>query len=678
MVNNTSNVYQMNCNYRPDIDGLRAISVLFVLFFHANLFGIQAGFVGVDVFFVISGFLITTGIKNGLEKDNFSFFEFFKRRLWRLQPVFISLLIITTLVTTITYLPNDYLNFTNSAEWATQFRSNQYFGHLKTGYFGDDVSIMPLLHTWSLSIEWQWYLVLPFLMFIFYRVVRVKKLFYWVFPLTALAFVVPFCFSANNSSEHYYSFMPRIFEMLTGSCLAAIGNKGLDKIRPLVKTSIATVCLMLIISIGFSGNVSKGYPNEWTIQVCVAAALLIYLGESDHFVSKVLSWRPLVFIGVLSYSLYIWHWPVLVFMRNLAIQKTWISITIVLLLSFFLAILSYHLIENRFRKYHTISFIKSLFILVLLPYILVVSLDYYNRKNRGLSERFGNEYVKLKKIDNQYLGVSLKKRYCIWDVNETRPITDCVIGDKKSKKRALFIGDSYANHSWGFIDVLAKDSNLSVLSISNSGCLTLPDIYSEYYGKIYTQCRTVTENHFRSIKRNQYDYVILGQVWDRYINEGNISFKSEYFKPSSGEAKHVMEQALIKGLKIITDSGAIPVILNNTYDTSWLNPYYKNRTNVNKCFYRNTKLHANLKDRCDFFINEDVTRLWTESLLWKMKKEYPSLIVIDMSIVQCPNKKCNSSINNYPVFKDGEGHITDYASYRFGELYLERYGNPLK
>ncbi len=669
----------MNSHYRADIDGLRAISVLLVLFFHAGLFGIHAGFVGVDVFFVISGFLITTGIKSGLEKGDFSFCEFFKRRLWRLQPVFLSLLIITTLVTTVTYLPDDYLNYTRSAQWSVWFQSNHYFGGLKTGYFADDVSVMPLLHTWSLSIEWQWYLLLPFLMFGFSRIIRIEKLFYWAFPLTVLAFVIPFYFMADhNSSEHYYSFIPRVFEMLTGSCLAAIGNKGLNVIPVWVKSLTGIICLLLIIFIGFSAKVISGYPNEWTALICIAAAVLIYLGGSDYFIARILSWKPLVFIGVLSYSLYIWHWPVLAFMRNLAIKENWVSITLALLLSFLLAVLSYYLIENRFRKNHKLSFIQSLLFLVLLPCLLIAILDNFNRKNNGFPDRFSDDYLKIKVIDDQYLAVSRVKRKCIWDVKEKRAVKNCMIGHEKAEKTALFIGDSFANHAWGFVDVLAKDSDLSVLSVSNSGCLMLPDIYSIYYGEVYRQCHAAARKHFLSIKTNKYNYVILGQVWDRYINEGNISFESEKFKAPSGQAKTVMEQALNNGLKIITDSGAIPIILNNTYDTSGVNPYYTNNINVNKCFFRNIKLHKRLDRQCDFTVPDDSTREWTKQLFQKMKQKYPTLIVIDMMDIQCPNKKCISSIHNYPVFKDKGGHITDFASYQFGKIYLEQHENPLK
>ena len=264
----------MNYNYRPDIDGLRAVSVLLVLFFHAGIFSVHAGFIGVDIFFVISGFLITTGIKSGLEKGNFSFIEFYKRRLWRLQPVFILLLFICTLVTTFLYLPEDYLNFTKSAKWAVRFQANRYFSDLNTGYFADDVSIMPLLHTWSLSIEWQWYLILPFLVYGFNALV--KKLEYWVFPMLILMIIIPFYAIENkNSPEYYYSFFARIFEMLIGSCIAAIGTRGINRISEHTKTLTGITCLIIIFYISLSEKTANNYPNWWAVITCLAGAILI-------------------------------------------------------------------------------------------------------------------------------------------------------------------------------------------------------------------------------------------------------------------------------------------------------------------------------------------------------------------------------------------------------------------
>ena len=152
--------------YRPHIDGLRALAILFVLFFHAGLSLFPSGFIGVDIFFVISGFLITGLIHSSLQSNNFSFFEFYNRRLWRLQPVFICLILVSTILTLIYYLPEDLLDFAKSARKTAAFISNQYFEQRTGNYFAANTNHFPLLHTWSLSIEWQCYLILPIALYL--------------------------------------------------------------------------------------------------------------------------------------------------------------------------------------------------------------------------------------------------------------------------------------------------------------------------------------------------------------------------------------------------------------------------------------------------------------------------------------------------------------------------------
>ncbi|SCY78572.1 acyltransferase family protein, partial [Legionella micdadei] len=143
--------------YRPDVDGLRAVAILFVLFFHSGLKLFPSGFVGVDLFFVISGFLITSIIHESIQNNHFSFIEFYNRRLWRLQPVFICLLVVVTLLALLFYLPDDLVQYAKSARKTSIFTSNSYFSRVTTGYFAADSNQLPLLHTWSLSIEWQCY-----------------------------------------------------------------------------------------------------------------------------------------------------------------------------------------------------------------------------------------------------------------------------------------------------------------------------------------------------------------------------------------------------------------------------------------------------------------------------------------------------------------------------------------
>ena len=668
----------MNYNYRPDIDGLRAISVLLVLFFHAGLFGIKAGFVGVDVFFVISGFLITTGIKNGLEKGNFSFIEFFKRRLWRLQPVFITLLLVTTIVTTISYLPDDYLAFTKSAKWAVRFQANRYFADLDSGYFADDTSIMPLLHTWSLSIEWQWYLVLPFLMFGFYRILKIKKMVYWVFPLTIIAIVIPFFFIEDrNNSAYYYSFSSRIFEMLIGSCLAAVGSKGVEKIPAIAKTLLGTVCLGVIIYAGFSEKIINSYPNWWAVGVCISAALLIYLGNDKNLITKILSWKPLVFIGILSYSLYIWHWPVFAFASYYVIDDTIHIKFLCLLLSFILAFVSLKFIETPLRKLHKIGFVKSLFLLILIPYTAIHFIDNYNKKNAGIPDRLGEKLIKVISISNDLKEHSNKIRGCIdfQKENKQNINVDCYFGDSQSSKTLLLIGDSFSNHSIGMMDILTKGAKVKMYSLATGSCLALPDIYltggfSEPNKMVYQSCFDNTKKYYQLVENNHYDYVVLGQIWSSYINTDDIVNKLNDER-SIALSRIRIEKALSKAIDTIVESGATPVIIKG--------PYAGDRK-TGKRFARVGIRNEKYLDKYNILLNpkDQESQKWFDSVLEKIRTKHHSLVVIDQQALHCDNEKCKVELNEHPIFQDDGVHLTDYASYQFGKLYLERYGNPFK
>ncbi|MDR2869302.1 MAG: acyltransferase, partial [Deferribacteraceae bacterium] len=203
-------------DYRPDIEGLRALAVLSVVLFHAGFASFQAGFIGVDIFFVISGFLITSGIYKDIKADRFSVFSFFNRRFWRIQPLLLVLMLATAIFWSLWATPADLASFTHSLKSLSLFISNQYFASLDFGYFADDTSIMPLLHTWSLSIEWQWYFLLPFLLLLIIKGFSMKAL-PWML-LAGLLLLTYLSIKPSNMPEHlrYYAFNMRCFALLAG------------------------------------------------------------------------------------------------------------------------------------------------------------------------------------------------------------------------------------------------------------------------------------------------------------------------------------------------------------------------------------------------------------------------------------------------------------------------------
>lgn len=674
--------------YRPDIDGLRAIAVILVLFFHAKIFGVNSGFVGVDVFFVISGYLITLGIKTGLEKGDFSFIDFFKRRLWRLQPVFITLIIVVTIITTLTYLPDDYLKYTNSLRYASSFLSNDYFSNLNNGYFTDDVNIMPLLHTWSLSVEWQWYLLLPFLMFIFFKLLNIKKWTYWILPLTALMIIgihfgslaiqikeidesktLSFIFNDKNSLKYYYSFSGRIFEMLIGSSLAVIGSLKVDQIPQWLNSIIGIACIAIIVAIGMRGGVLDFYPNKYALSVCLSSAILIYLGGSKNkgFATKILSIKPIVFVGLISYSLYIWHWPVLAFIRNLSIEETWSVILLALLLSFLLAIVSYRYVETFFRRKNSLSLWKTLIVLVLIPYILVSTLSHKSKVTSGIPSRLGSNYMNL--VHNktiQYNWIDRIRNECNVE-NLSLIMLNCHF-NVGAKKSAIVMGDSYSDHSWQFLKSIIGDESISLDSSSLGGCLAVEgDEQSEK-----NICTNRTNENYNKIKKGLYQYVIISQTWGRYISNENHA--------NTSEAKEKLEKGLENSITKIINSNARPIIIIGIFDAyKNQNPFYLAKIQQNSCVMREYKSRELLHSTCDFDSNydNDQYRKWIDQMFLRLKAKFPELILINMYELQCSTGVCRTDIDGYPVYRDWS-HLTDYSSHQFGIEYLKMHGNIFK
>jgi len=206
--------------YRPDIDGLRAIAILLVLFYHGGLSLFPSGFVGVDVFFVISGFLISGIIYHSLNDKCFSFIDFYNRRLWRLQPVLLCFIFITSAATLLLFLPDDLIQYASSARKTSLFISNVFFNNTTTGYFSPDTQQLPLLHTWSLSIEWQCYFILPVAIYGLYHVFSKKNLLVAVYVLALISFLFTLYYSHQLPAQTYYQFSSRIFEFLIGTCMA--------------------------------------------------------------------------------------------------------------------------------------------------------------------------------------------------------------------------------------------------------------------------------------------------------------------------------------------------------------------------------------------------------------------------------------------------------------------------
>lgn len=326
---------------RLDVQGLRAVAVLVVLAYHANSSWLNAGFIGVDVFFVISGFIITALLTERSAKVDLV--AFYSSRIKRIAPAYFVMLSMVCMASAVLLLPNDFAFFQGSFKSASLFYSNKYFSSFGS-YFAPQVDELPLLHTWSLAIEMQFYLFFPLL------VVCVPQK--WRLPAFAVIAVGLFAWSGYRSftGKHesmYFSLLARVPEFMVGALTALL---MLKRQLPALLSCIFGIVGAIILAVSFILIDRQTFPGFWSILPCVATGLIIAARRGP--VSQLLSLRPMVWIGGISYSLYLWHWPVLALIRYYTGQYELspASLTLFAIGSFLAAWLSYRFVEGPVRN----------------------------------------------------------------------------------------------------------------------------------------------------------------------------------------------------------------------------------------------------------------------------------------------------------------------------------------
>jgi peptidoglycan/LPS O-acetylase OafA/YrhL len=334
--------------YRPEIDGLRAIAILPVVFFHADIQGFSGGYVGVDVFFVISGYLITAIVTRAIAESNFSFARFYERRVRRIFPALFFVLACCTAATLLLLPPGLLVNYGKSLAAVTLFVGNIFFYWTAPGdgYFETRSVVQPLLHAWSLSVEEQFYLLLPIGLVLIHRWARRA-----LKPVLIVGAAISFGLALWCEPVAAFYLLPsRAWELLFGSLLAvgvfpALRNRVLREV-----TSLAGICMIAAAIAYFDRD--TGYSFPYALAPCLGAALIIHASDGGpSWVQRALSLPPLVFIGAISYSLYLWHWPLIFFAKYYEILGlNWQERAGILLAGLVMAVISFYWIEMPFRR----------------------------------------------------------------------------------------------------------------------------------------------------------------------------------------------------------------------------------------------------------------------------------------------------------------------------------------
>ena len=301
--------------YRSDIDGLRALAVILVILFHANFTSLSGGYVGVDVFFIISGYLITSSIDKEMIANVFSFKTFYLRRIRRIIPVLTFIILIVTIPACVFLFALDLENFSRTVIHTALSTNNFYLWSNGKNYFVENTELLPLLHTWSLSVEEQFYIIWPPILLILHKYLNRKKRIILITILFVLGLALSVYLAKTDAKMAYFLLPARLFELLLGSLLAMVWNK-IPEISKRNNTLISILGLASILIPSLLLTKESQFPGINAFYPCLGAVLIIISGknkETKGIINSILTLKPLIFIGLISYSLYLWHWPILVF-----------------------------------------------------------------------------------------------------------------------------------------------------------------------------------------------------------------------------------------------------------------------------------------------------------------------------------------------------------------------------
>ena len=525
-------------DYRRDIDSLRAISVLFVIFFHLNIPFFEGGFLGVDIFFVISGFLITKIILNDISENKFTLNKFYNRRIRRIIPLVLFVTFITTIIGYFVYFPNEFNEYVQNLLSVHLFFSNFWYSG-KGGYFGPNLEIDPLIHFWSLSVEEQFYLIYPILLIFFFKK-NLSKLFVFL-----LIFTIIFSFSISQFGGNlkfnypyfenefkffsipqfaFYSTLTRAWEILIG-CMAAIyTNKNKWKFQ--YRNEFINMSFIFLIISLFLFNKDIPHPSLFTlIPIFFTLNILIFNNDSSTN-NYILNSKFISSIGLISFSLYLWHQPIFSYVNLYTIKEpdNFIKIFLILLI-FLISFFSWKFIEKPFRNPKLVNN-KFLFISIFSFLVIIfISIIFFNSSNKNFDP-------KLLKILNEKS--NYEKKY--FDKCTTRPkkyihpAKACIIGYKKNENVEIaIIGDSHLAALAYPLDLYLNDKKLNAYLLTANGCPTSMNLYNFSDNRFH--CKKYYKDLINHIDNKKIKKIILHTRWGFYISgqrfnneEGSIEF----------------------------------------------------------------------------------------------------------------------------------------------------------
>ncbi|MFT5117312.1 MAG: peptidoglycan/LPS O-acetylase OafA/YrhL [Kiritimatiellia bacterium] len=630
-------------NYRPEIDGLRAIAVLPVMLFHAGIGPFSGGYIGVDIFFVISGFLITNIIYRDVSEGKFTFSGFYERRARRILPTLYFVLFVSILAAWFVLIPVDFIDFSRNLIGSVTFSSNITLW-LQQDYFDQAAELKPLLHTWSLAIEEQYYLFFPILLIVLYRYAK-NRIFLVIFSIMLLSLCLSHWGAYNKPSSTYYLLPTRAWELLVGSIIALLHYQDnwshvqhkINKYANLL--SIMGLVLVVLPMVTYDEHTP--FPSMWTLPPIMGAVLLILYSQPKTIVYKFLSHRFFVGIGLISYSAYLWHQPMYAFMRQ---QALFDASSELMLIAFFFTLLiayfSWKYIEQPFRDRSKISN-TNIWMLSSMGMVIFVLLGLLVIKNNGFENRFA---LRSPLTEATFDIPKRSNGWCFYSVDTNTSLRlgengfHCPLGTSEKEPKVLLFGDSYAGMYEPFWDTVGKKLSLGINSITTNWCY--PSFTENFWWHIPTpaldQC--MMNRKFVSASLSDYEVVVISALWVTL------------------EEKELMGEVLDFVSKLTNEYNLKVIIMAQ--------PPALTRTSVMDSVYKNGDL---------VYAKGDASAQRVNTTFSRMAESNSKLLFIDRESLFATASNDGQQLlskDGIPYSLDG-GHISIYGSLQAGDNYIQ-------
>lgn len=615
-------------NFRYDINGLRSIAVLAVVLFHFNPQGLPGGFAGVDVFFVISGFLMTSIIFNGVEKGSFNLFKFYNARANRIIPVLAAMSASLLVFGWFYLIPTDYRDLGKQIEKSSLFISNHLFAK-GGGYFDTAEHTKWLLHTWSLSVEWQFYIFFPIIILGLKKHLSVINLKRVVICLFIASFIYCVYATYKDSKTAYFLLTSRAWEMLLGGLAFLYPWTLKNKLHQITVQSLG---LTLIVTSYFL--ISKDTP--WPGYIALIPVFGAYLIIVSNYQNNLLINNPIFgSVGKWSYSIYVWHWPLVVFGSYFAFEDWWIyGIPLSILLGF----LSYQFIEKlnfpRYSSWKEIYKVQPLYI-----FIVILGCGYAIKETNGFEWHYSTEIKKIVyEIDNR------NSYDCNTGLSDSQ-FKECIIGNKDNIK-TIIIGDSHADVIITAVTTIYDLNKEGVVVVSTGGCPVLSNkiFYDE-------NCYNLNKLRFELIESKKYENIpiIIASRYALYIEGENSLEMKNSTNTTSNNLYRIFEKDMAETICKYTKHNPVFV----------LQPIPDYQYSIPKMMSRNLLSNKDVGSSSPY--SEYLDRHGEIRKIVERTSITCGANILDSAQALCKGDKCIYAINQRPIYIDAN-HLSEYGN----------------